>query len=292
MKADIRICSLMHLKSLSSINKTLLSKPQNIIKVQLPYYQNIDSASVYKIAVDAGKAIMSVYATAFTVEQKEDKSPLTEADKQSNNVIVTGLLSLYPNIPVLSEESASVDYEVRKKWKQFWLVDPLDGTKEFIKRNGDFTVNISLIENGKPTFGVVYVPVTNIGFVGIADVGAFKITEGIAEKIVLGKNENPNLVRVVASRSHLSAETQDFIDKLKDEGKHVVLTSRGSSLKLCMIADGTADVYPRFAPTMEWDTAAAQAVVEAAGKSVLSFPTLQPLQYNKANLLNPWFIVQ
>ena len=260
--------------------------------MQLPSFQDIDTASVYRIAVDAGNAIMSVYATAFKVEQKKDRSPLTEADKQSNNIIEKGLLGLYPNIPVLSEESASVDYVVRKKWKKFWLVDPLDGTKEFIKRNGDFTVNIALIENGKPTLGVVYVPVTKVGFVGISDVGAYKIADGKAEKIVLENNENTNLVRVVASRSHLSTETQDFINKLKDEGKHVVLTSRGSSLKLCMIADGTADVYPRFAPTMEWDTAAAQAVVEAAGKSVLSFPTLQPLQYNKSNLLNPWFIVQ
>jgi len=260
--------------------------------MQLPSFKSINTEAVYKVALDAGKAILTVYETAFAVENKEDKSPLTEADKQSHNIIEKGLLSLYPNIPVLSEESASVDYEIRKKWKQFWLVDPLDGTKEFIKRNGDFTVNIALIENGIPTLGVVYVPVTNIGFVGMADVGAFKITEGIAEKIVLEKNDNPNLVRVVASRSHLSSETQDFIDKIKEEGKHVVLTSRGSSLKLCMIAEGAADVYPRFAPTMEWDTAAAQAVVEAAGKSVLSFPTLQPLQYNKSNLLNPWFIVQ
>jgi 3'(2'), 5'-bisphosphate nucleotidase len=260
--------------------------------MQLPSFQNIDTDAVYAIAVDAGSAIMRVYETAFTVEQKEDKSPLTEADKQSHNIIEKGLLSLYPNIPVLSEESASVDYEVRKKWKKFWLVDPLDGTKEFIKRNGDFTVNIALIENGKPTFGVVFVPITKVGFVGIAGVGAFKIEAGITEKLIVGKSENANLVRVVASRTHLSGETLDYINNLKDEGKHVVLTSRGSSLKLCMIAEGTADVYPRFAPTMEWDTAAAQAVVEAAGKSVLSFPTLQPLQYNKANLLNPWFIVQ
>ncbi len=260
--------------------------------MNLPSFQNIDTAAVYKIAVDAGTAILSVYETAFTVEQKADKSPLTEADKQSHNIIEKRLLNLYPNIPVLSEESASVEYEVRKKWKRFWLVDPLDGTKEFIKRNGDFTVNVALIENGKPIFGVVYVPVSAIGFVGISGVGAFKIAAGITEKIISKKNENTNLVRVVASRSHLSAETLDFINKLKDEGKHVVLTSRGSSLKLCMIAEGVADVYPRFAPTMEWDTAAAQAVVEAAGKSVLSFPTLQPLQYNKANLLNTWFIVQ
>jgi 3'(2'), 5'-bisphosphate nucleotidase len=260
--------------------------------MQLPVFQNIDTAAVYKIAVDAGKAILSVYETSFVVENKEDNSPLTEADKQSHRVIEAGLLGLYPEIPVLSEEAASVDFEVRKKWKRFWLVDPLDGTKEFVKRNGDFTVNIALIENGRPVFGVVYVPISAIGFVGVVGSGAFKIASGIVQKIAVAKNTSANLVRVVASRSHLSDATLDFINKLKDEGKHVVLSSRGSSLKLCMVAEGAADVYPRFAPTMEWDTAAAQAVVEAAGKSVLSFPTMQPLLYNKASLRNPWFIVQ
>lgn len=255
-------------------------------------YKNIDVEDVYKIAVEAGNAIMQVYETAFAIESKEDKSPLTEADKQSHNIIEKGLLSLYPDVPVLSEESKFIDYSIRKEWKRFWLVDPLDGTKEFIKRNGDFTVNIALIEEGKSVLGIVYIPVSKVGYIGISGEGAFKIVDGDTEFLKPVTDASATLVRVVASRSHLSAETESFVNQLKEKGKAVEFLSRGSSLKLCMIAESSADVYPRFAPTMEWDTAAAQAVVEAAGRKVLAYPELVPLVYNKENLLNPWFIAQ
>lgn len=234
---------------------------------------------------------MQVYGTAFDVDVKADKSPLTEADRQSHNIIEQALKKLTPDFPVLSEESKAVAYALRKSWNTFWLVDPLDGTKEFIKRNGDFTVNIALIQDGKVVAGVVYIPVTATGYVGISSDGAYKLTQGQV-MVIQPKINSSNVISVVASRSHLSEETENYINTLRQSGKEVQFVSRGSSLKLCLVAEGEADVYPRFAPTMEWDTAAAQAVVEAAGKKVLSYPALTPLQYNKEDLLNPWFIVE
>lgn len=263
---------------------------------QLPKYKQIDVILVVETATKAASAILEVYKSSFDIILKEDKSPLTEADKKSNKIIEDSLKKHFPEIPILSEESKQIPYSERKNWKQFWLVDPLDGTKEFINRNGDFTVNIALIEGNKPVLGVVYVPVLNLCYVGISDKGAFKIEQGKAPLRIDNKTATPlkslKLIRVVGSRSHLSAETIDFVNELKEEGKDVVFVSRGSSLKLCLVAEGEADIYPRFGPTMEWDTAAAQAVVEAAGKNVIDFTTNKPLCYNKENLLNNWFLVQ
>lgn len=264
--------------------------------MNLPLFQDIDTALLVDIATKAADAILEVYKTPFDVEQKADKSPLTEADKRSHEIICTSLLKAYPAIPVLSEESKEIPYKERKNWKRFWLIDPLDGTKEFVNHNGDFTVNIALIENGKPVLGVVFVPVSSVCFVGIKNIGAFKIASKKEKIKLLPLNtkaiEERSLIRVIASRSHLSVETVDYVNQLKETGKNVVFVSRGSSLKLCMIAEGEADIYPRFGPTMEWDTAAAQAVVEAVGGSVRHYQSGEALTYNKENLLNPWFVVQ
>jgi len=263
---------------------------------QLPKYKGIDVSLIVETATNAAKAILEIYKSSFEVLLKEDKSPLTEADKQSNQIIETLLKKHFPKIPILSEESKQIPFSERKNWQQFWLVDPLDGTKEFINRNGDFTVNIALIENNKPVLGVVYIPVSHLCYIGILGEGAFKIEQGKTplriKKSTSNSFEELKLVRVVGSRSHLSTETIDFVNELKEQGKDVVFVSRGSSLKLCLVAEGEADVYPRFGPTMEWDTAAAQAVVEAAGKRVIDSTTNKPLVYNKENLLNNWFLVQ
>lgn len=254
----------------------------------------VDSELLVDIATRAGEAIMEIYVQDFEVITKEDKSPLTEADQKANSIIVEALKQHYPHIPIISEENKLVDYEVRKQWKAFWLVDPLDGTKEFIKKNGEFTVNIALIENGQPTFGVVHVPATSVTYYGIVGEGSYKIQPGKAiEKL----DHNPipyqdkNHVLVVASRSHLTQETEDFVADLKAQGKTVDYLSSGSSLKFCLVAEGKADVYPRFGPTMEWDTGAAHAVALGAGRHVYKANTAEPLTYNKENLLNPYFVV-
>lgn len=257
-------------------------------------YKEIDVDQLISIAQKAGDAIMEIYARDFEVEIKEDKSPLTEADKISNAVILEGLKNLYPNIPFISEETKQTPYEERKHWKRFWLIDPIDGTKEFIKKNGEFTVNIALIEDGIPVIGIVHVPSQNKTYFGAKDVGSFKSETGnknqeIRNEIHFSVKEK---VIVVGSRSHLTSETLEFVEDLKAQGKEVEFRSSGSSLKLCLVAEGEADVYPRFGPTMEWDTAAAHAVALYAGKNVINCETKQPLVYNKENLLNPWFIVE
>jgi 3'(2'), 5'-bisphosphate nucleotidase len=249
---------------------------------------------IITIAQQAGKAILDIYHTEdFSVEAKSDNSPLTKADKAANEIIVSELQRLYPEIPIISEENKLLPFDERQHWNKCWLVDPLDGTKEFIKRNGEFTVNIALIENGAPVLGIVHVPVSGVTYYGEINTGAYKIEN---EKISKLENSvesytEKQSIKVVASRSHLSAETQQFIDALQQQGKSVEFVSMGSSLKLCLVAEGVADVYPRFAPTMEWDTAAAQAVAEAAGRKVLVHNSDLPLRYNKENLLNPWFLV-
>ena len=250
-------------------------------------YEEVDLEKVVSIAKDAGNEIMKIYKKDFSVEYKEDNSPLTEADLKSNEIICTALTELYPHIPILSEENKEVPYEERKDWEIFWLIDPIDGTKEFVKKNGEFTVNIALIEKGLPVLGVVYAPVLEEMYMAKRGFGAFKN----GEKLPLVQNEFPKeLLNVVASKSHLSKETQEFIDNL--ETKKVKQVSKGSSLKLCMVAEGTADIYPRLASTMEWDTAAAHAIVLEAGKKVIQFESKEIVMYNKKNLLNPWFIVQ
>jgi 3'(2'), 5'-bisphosphate nucleotidase len=251
-------------------------------------------------SLKAGKAIMEVYNSEIQVEYKDDKSPLTEADKKANDIINSFLVPT--GTPIISEENRQTDFSIREKWKTCWVVDPVDGTKEFIKRNGEFTVNIAFVENGKPQLGVIYVPATKvIYFADVLKREGFKselashetsVEEVLNKAIPLQpKQSDPNPIQVVGSRSHMSQETLDFVEELKQTGKEVEIVSKGSSLKFCLVAEGNADVYPRYAPTMEWDTAAGQAICNAVGIEVISKQTNQPLLYNKENLLNPWFLV-
>ncbi len=254
---------------------------------------------VIEAALRAGGEIMKVYARDFSVEEKDDKSPLTEADKQAHLKIKEYLDQT--SIPVLSEEGKQMSYQEREGWSQFWLVDPLDGTKEFIKKNGEFTVNIALIENGLPVFGVIYAPYLKKLFVGKVG-GEAWVADGIepdadvssaranVTSIPKSKPEIPYIV--VASRSHFSPETQEFVDELKAEKGEIEFASMGSSLKICLVAEGVADIYPRFGPTMEWDTGAGHAIAKAAGKTIIDHETGQEMRYNKENLLNNWFIVR
>ena len=249
--------------------------------------ETIDLKKIIEIAKDAGDAIMEIYQKDFSIAYKEDSSPLTEADLKSNEIICNALIQLHPNIPILSEENKMISYEERKEWEYFWLIDPIDGTKEFINKNGEFTINIALIQNSKPVLGVVYAPVLEDVYSAKEGMGAFKN----GEKLPLYKNKFPKEnLNVVASKSHLSEETQKFIDNL--DTKKVTQVSKGSSLKLCMVAEGVADIYPRLAPTMEWDTGAAHAIVLESGKEVIGFESKEVILYNKKNLLNPWFIVK
>jgi 3'(2'), 5'-bisphosphate nucleotidase len=256
-------------------------------------HSDVDIDYLLSIARLAGQEIMKVYGKDFTIDYKDDKSPLTEADRLSNKVIIEKLLGRYPGSNVISEENKQTAYKDRKGWDSFWLIDPLDGTKEFIKKNGEFTVNIALIENGTPTFGVVYAPVPDVLYYGVKGDGSYKISEGISVKIYNDHSYHAkDVIKVVASRSHMSEETMAFVSNIEKQGKKVDFLSIGSSLKLCLVAEGAADVYPRFGPTMEWDTGAAHAVALYAGRQVLDADTMQPLIYNKPNLLNPSFIVQ
>ncbi|MBU2938049.1 3'(2'),5'-bisphosphate nucleotidase CysQ [Lacinutrix sp. C3R15] len=261
---------------------------------------NKDLEIAIQASLKAGKVIMQVYDTAFNVEIKDDKSPLTEADKKANDVINSYLVNT--EFPIISEENKQIDYATRKTWSTCWVVDPVDGTKEFIKRNGEFTVNIALVTNGKPVLGVIYVPATKTIYVAdVTNKEAFKTEvsshDATLDEVIKGaiklepKALGSNPVQVVGSRSHMSQETLDFVDSIKKEGKDVEVVSKGSSLKFCLVAEGNADVYPRFAPTMEWDTAAGQAICNAVGVDVISQETNQSLLYNKENLLNPWFLV-
>lgn len=243
------------------------------------------TALAKEASLAAGKAILEIYDSAdFGVEVKGDNSPLTKADQAGHQVIV-GYLNK-SGLPILSEEGKNIPYETRKDWEYFWMVDPLDGTKEFIKKNGEFTVNIALIHQGKAILGVVYAPVLEWLFWGNQEVGAWK-QEGTNSPFQLKKSDSSDVTTIVASRSHLSKETQEFIDQYPG----VEVISMGSSLKFMLVAEGKAQVYPRFAPTMEWDTAAAQGVVEAMGGNVLTYPDLNPLIYNREDMLNEWFLV-
>ena len=250
-------------------------------------FKDIKIEEIKQLALSAGQAIMEIYEQDFEVEYKDDKSPLTEADKVSNEIICTKLQALYPQIPIMSEENKQTEYEVRKDWEYYWCIDPIDGTKEFIKKNGEFTVNIALIHQNKPVLGVVYAPALGDLYYAKQGVGAYKNEQ----QLPLQKNEDPSdTLHVVASKSHLSQETQAFIDNLETE--KIEQVSIGSSLKLCMVATGEADIYPRLAPTMEWDTAAADAIVRESGKMTYRYENDEPVIYNKENLLNPWFVVR
>lgn len=250
-------------------------------------------------AIDAGDEIMKIYHSGdFEIDMKSDDSPLTKADIASNNKIIEYLSKT--GIPVLSEEGRDIQFEERRNWNRLWIVDPLDGTKEFIKKNGEFTVNIALIENQIPILGVVYSPALNELYYASKDEGSFKVLTDenkISVDDLMSSSESlpfeieKESYRVVASRSHMSPETADYIKELESKHAHVETISRGSSLKLCMVAEGIADCYPRFAPTMEWDTAAGQAICMYAGAKVIAWESGLPMIYNRENLLNGWFLV-
>lgn len=247
----------------------------------------INIKDIKSIAKLAGDEIMKIYRQDFEVEYKDDKSPLTQADLKANEVICNSLEKLYPNIPIMSEENKQTDYNERKDWEYYWCIDPIDGTKEFIKKNDEFTVNIALIHNSTPVLGVVYAPAIDKMYIAKKGEGAFLN----GQKLPLNINDNKkDKLYVVASKSHLSQETQEFINNL--DTKEIEQVSKGSSLKLCMVATGEADIYPRLAPTMEWDTAAADAIVRESGKMTYQYETNTPVIYNKENLLNPWFVVK
>jgi len=242
-----------------------------------------------EIAYSAGKAIIEVYEASEDVvySKKDDNSPLTAADQSANQVICEGLAKLKEIYPIISEENKLLEFNDRKDYTRFWLVDPLDGTKEFIKRNGEFTVNVALVENGSPILGVVYAPILDEMYWAVKGEGAFLEKNGSSCKLSsLAFEKSDEGLGMVCSRSHLNTETKEFIDQYKNPE----LVSKGSSLKFLMIANQQAHVYPRIAPTMEWDTGAAQIILEEAGGKVVHFETGEPLKYNKENLLNPFFI--
>lgn len=268
-----------------------------------PMTQLLETA--VKAALAAGREILDVYSKPVNVEYKDDKSPLTEADKRSHGAIVNILVST--GLPLLSEEGKQMEFSERNNWKIFWLIDPLDGTKEFIKRNGEFTVNIALIKNNYPVMGIIYVPVLNELYFASEEIGSYKcentnfdqafletadfVNNLVARSQRLSDVKRPEKYKVVASRSHMSPETEQMINDLKQKHGEIDLVSKGSSLKLCLVAEGKAHLYPRLAPTMEWDTAAGQAIAELAGCTVINYENKARMNYNKENLLNPWFVV-
>jgi 3'(2'), 5'-bisphosphate nucleotidase len=278
-------------------DKNHLASNRSIIK---KVKMNLNALLVKAInaSIKGGHAIMEVYASDFSVEHKDDKSPLTLADKNCNEVIENHLKGT--DIPFLSEEGTKISYEDRKNWEYSWLVDPLDGTKEFVKRNGEFTVNIALIHNGNPIMGVIYVPVKEELYFSLEGLGSYKINQNsviedlealIASSDTLPISYNRDNYVVVGSRSHMSPETETFFEEKKKEHGNVEVMAVGSSLKLCMVAEGKADAYPRYAPTMEWDTGAGHAIAKFAGFSVKQYNSSEDVVYNKENLLNPWFLV-
>lgn len=253
-----------------------------------------------RAAIEGGIRVMEIYNNEdFQIESKSDDSPLTIADNQTNEIINSFLIPT--EIPIMSEENKQLEFSERKDWEECWIVDPLDGTKEFIKRNGEFTVNIALIRNNVPVFGVIYVPAKKDLYIGDVEKGkSFKTTLDSEENLVfedldlteIFPAEANDKIRVVGSRSHMNQDTLDYIEELKSTyNKEVEIVSKGSSLKFCLVAEGKADVYPRFAPTMEWDTAAGQAICNAVGLEVIDRQTGAPMKYNRENLLNNYFLV-
>ena len=264
-------------------------------------------------SLQAGQAILEVYDSEFAVEHKADNSPLTRADRQSHELLIDRLSST--DLPILSEEGREIPYENRKNWERLWIIDPLDGTKEFIKRNDEFTVNIALVEYGMPVLGVVYAPVKKALYFAAKNIGSFKNdspTElewlekesdrkkpvtvfkkivDVSIKLPVARNQRLPFI-IVGSRSHASPELKKFVEEKRQEYGDVEFISAGSSLKICLVAEGKADMYPRLGPTCEWDTAAGQAVAEIAGAKLLDFKTGEPLRYNRSDILNPWFIVR
>ncbi len=269
-------------------------------------------------AKDAGRAILDVYRQDFDISYKDDHSPLTLADQRSHNIIVSHLSDVSgERLPILSEEGRSISYQQRRRWKYFWMADPLDGTKEFIKKNDEFTVNIAQIHQNRPILGVIYVPVKDVFYFAGDGLGAYRMDN--SDILAIGNNrpvkndsarvletilarsiklpddnhrfeKKDSQITIVGSRSHATKELEAFIENMRKKHEQVEFISAGSSLKLCLVAEGRADIYPRLGPTMEWDTAAGQVIVEQARGSVLNYEMDEPLRYNKKNLLNPWFI--
>lgn len=282
--------------SLSSFNQVMIDLRPEIMqdKEHQLFYTAI------KASVLAGNAIMEVYKSDFDVELKNDLSPLTIADKRAHQIISDLLKET--ELPVLSEEGKEIPFDIRRSWKKFWMVDPLDGTKEFIKRNGEFTVNIALIEDNYPKYGIIYVPVNGDLFFGGKGFGSHKLVglkgiygsfnEYLEQSLKLPLISSGEVYRMIGSRSHMSDETKKYFDEVSEKKGEVQILSKGSSLKLCMIAEGEADEYPRFAPTMEWDTAAGQAIIEGAGRRVFHYESGTSMRYNKENLLNDWFVAK
>ncbi|ECP5281109.1 3'(2'),5'-bisphosphate nucleotidase CysQ [Campylobacter lari] len=246
-------------------------------------FSQINLKDITSIAIKAGVNVLEIYNQDFKFFYKDDNSPLSEADIISNEIICKELAKF--NIPILSEENKTIPYEQRKNWEYFWCIDPIDGTKEFINKNGEFTINIALIYKDTPVLGVVYAPVLDLLYSTKKGEGAFK------NDIKLPLQRNDDFLKIVASKSHLNEQTKDFIDSIQTT-KQKEFISIGSSLKLCLVASNEADIYPRLAPTMEWDVAAADAIVREVGKMTYDFYTKKSLVYNKENLLNPYFIVE
>ncbi len=245
------------------------------------------ATDIREISHRAGKAILDVYQQDFSVSHKKDNSPLTQADLASHTIICDALAALTPDIPLLSEESTEIDFSTRSGWTQYWLIDPLDGTREFVNRNDEFTVNIALISNHAPVFGVVYVPVTGVTYTGIENQGASRQEPGQAPMRIHVRQPCADPIIVIGSRSHANPKLLHHLAAIGD----YEMVSMGSSLKFCLLAEGKADFYPRLGPTSEWDTAAAHAVVNAAGGKIITLDG-EPLQYNrKESLLNPEFLV-
>lgn len=252
----------------------------------------IDIQKINNIAQKAGDEIMKVYRQDFEVDYKADNSPLTKADIKSNEIITESLKNLHPEIPLLSEENKEVPYNIRRNWKYFWLIDPLDGTKEFVKKNGEFTVNIALIYKDTTVLGVIYAPALEILYYAQKGKGAFKKEKNKKlQRLPIYKHINNDTLKVIVSKSHYNQETKHFVDNLKNKYKKTIkFIHIGSALKLCLIAEGKADIYPRLAPTMEWDTAAGQAIVEESKGRITKYKTKESIKYNKQNLFNPYFI--
>lgn len=248
---------------------------------------------IRECAEKAGEEMLRIYEQDFSVEYKSDKSPVTLADQKANEIIVSFLQTNFPDIPIISEESPIADFSQRQSWQRLWLIDPLDGTKEFIKRNGEFTVNIALIENGEPIFGLIYAPALNEMYYGEKGIGSFKLVNGEWQRLKRKKHYSElDKVVVATSRSHQSYEVNTFIKRLLRKGQKVSTCEIGSSLKLCLVADGAADVYPRYGETMEWDIAAGHAIVRFAGGNVFQMGGKNELVYNKEDLKNPYFIAE
>ncbi|MBT3585640.1 MAG: 3'(2'),5'-bisphosphate nucleotidase CysQ [Halobacteriovoraceae bacterium] len=245
---------------------------------------------VIAAAIEAGKEILPTYFGEYKIEIKQDQSPVTEADLMANDIIIKRLGEHFSDIPILSEESEQQEFSIRKEWKRYFCIDPIDGTKGFISKSGQFTINIALIEDNFPILGVIYWPVEDILYFATKGEGAYRVKEGVKEKLPC-ETADPKKLRVVKSKSHLNPETQEFIVKMQGSGKEIESVSIGSSLKFCMVAEGSAEVYPRLGPTSEWDTAAAQCIVEESGGQVLFMDSKKRFSYNKESLLNPHFLV-